>query len=117
MNARILASVSFTIIGVIMLSRSILLLQSLASVTTFAEHYEGSVVLLALGLAIPSVLLVVFGGILITKRDALARRLVPDADLGKGGDSRFMAVVAFAVLGFYLFITTLPWVGSMTRAR
>jgi hypothetical protein len=114
MSMRILASVAFTILGCVALYSAVLMLQGLLSIPAYMEEYQGNLLIIVVAIAFPLVLMVTGGLALILQRDRLATSVVGEADEGVGEiDSAQIPELAFALLGLYLVITTLPSLGSL----
>ena len=111
-NIRALASVAFTILGCVALYSAVFMIQGLMSIPAYPEEYQGNLVQIVLAFGFPLVLLVTGGIALITQRDRLARWVAHEAG-DEHADSGELADLAFAVLGLYLVITTLPSLGSL----
>lgn len=114
MNIRVLASVAFTILGCVALYSAVFLLQGLLAIPAYQEEYRGNLMLITVAMAFP-LLLVVTGGIaLITQRDRLAAWVVTESDERVDeAESGQLPELAFALLGLYLVISTLPSLGSL----
>jgi hypothetical protein len=114
MNIRVLASVAFTILGCVALYSAVLMLQGLLSIPAYMEEYQGNLFVIVVAIAFPLVLMVTGGFALISQRDRLATSVVGEMDEEVGeADSAHIAALAFALLGLYLVITTLPSLGSL----
>lgn len=116
MNIRVLASVTFVMLGCVALYSSILMIHGLLSIPGYADEYEGNLFLIIVAFAFPMVLLVTGGVALITQRDRLASWAAGDQgkeEEGEEADPGQLPELAFALLGLYLVISTLPSLGSL----
>ncbi len=111
-NIRVMASVAFTILGCFALYSAVFMLQGLMSIPGYPEEYQGNLILIAVAAAFPLLLLVTGGVALISQRDRLASWVVPasEEDQAEPGE---LPELAFALLGLYLVIATLPSLGSL----
>jgi hypothetical protein len=107
-----MASVAFTILGCFALYSAVFMLQGLLSIPGYPEEYQGNLILIVVATAFPLLLLVTGGVALITQRDRLASWVVPESgdDQAEPGE---LPELAFALLGLYLVIATLPSLGSL----
>jgi hypothetical protein len=112
MNIRVLASVAFTILGCFALYSAVFVLQGLLSIPGYPEEYQGNLILIVVAAAFPLLLLVTGGIALITQRDRLASWVVPDSGVDQAEPGE-LPELAFALLGLYLVISTLPSLGSL----
>jgi hypothetical protein len=114
MNIRVLASVAFTILGCVALYSAVFLFQGFLALPAYQEEYQGNLMLITVAMAFPLVLVVTGGIALITQRDRLAAWIVSESDEERvAADSQQIPELAFALLGLYLVITTLPALGSL----
>jgi hypothetical protein len=114
MNIRVMASVAFAILGAVALYSSILMIQGLLSIPAYADEYEGNHFLIIVAFAFPLLLMVTGGIALITQRDRLATWVAGDSgEEGEESEPGQLPELAFALLGLYLVISTLPSLGSL----
>ena len=114
MNTRVMASVAFTILGCVALYSSILMLQGLILIPAYGDEYEGNLLLMVVAYAFPLTLLMTGGVSLIAQRDHLAAWVVPGSkEKESETETGQLPELAFALLGLYLVIVTLPTLGSL----
>jgi hypothetical protein len=107
-----MASVAFTILGCFALYSAVFMLQGLMSIPGYPEEYQGNLILIAVAAAFPLLLLVTGGVALISQRDRLASWVVPHSG-EEEAETGQLPELAFALLGLYLVMTTLPSLGSL----
>ena len=115
MQTRDLAKLTFVITGIYALIASLPLLQALATMPFFPEETRGHTVVIILAWLLPFLILVFTGIGLIIRRDRLAQWLFPEIEQPEPTVARNDQVedLAFAILGIYLVVSTLPNLGSV----
>jgi len=115
---RDLARLAFVITGIFAIIASLPLLQALATMPLFPEETRGNTVVIILAWLLPFLILIVTGVGLIVRRDHLAQWLFPDSEHQDPPGARIDQIqdLAFAVLGIYLVVSTLPNLGSVASA-
>ena len=114
MKSKNLAALAFAILGIFTLGSSVSILQGLLTIPFFAQEFEGKIAGLVLAYLFPFVLMVTAGVYLIVKRYRLAAWVVFDAQDGESEQScTELPDLAFAILGLYLVVSTLPSLGSL----
>jgi hypothetical protein len=104
--------------GIYSLIASVPLLQALVTMPFFPEETEGNTVVIVVAWLLPFLLLVLTGVVLIARRDQLARWIFADVEAKTPTLVEIDDIqdLAFAVLGIYLVVSTLPNLGSVASA-
>jgi hypothetical protein len=114
MKIRDVASLAFTVIGVLAFLASFELVQAVATIPLYKDDIKGSPLEIAFALVVPTLILAAAGFLLIRKRNRLAEALFPRAETQDHAISLAdLQDLAYSVLGLYLAITTLPDLGSL----
>ncbi len=114
MNVKGLAVVAFVVLGIIALLYSISLLQGLLMFPSFQDEFEGKAWAVGLAWAFSFLLVVASGIFLIVKRSRLAAWISYECYEGASEESsEQLPALAFAILGLYLVVSTLPSLGSL----
>lgn len=119
MEVRDLGKLTFVITGIFALIASLPLLQALTAMPFFPEETKGRTVVIVLAWLLPFLILVFTGVGLIIRRERLVRWLFPaDSEQQEQAVVRIDQIqdLAFAVLGIYLVVSTLPNLGSVASA-
>ena len=118
MQVRDLAKLTFVISGIFALIASLPLLQALVTMPFSPEETRGHTVVIVLAWLVPFLILVLTGVVLIARREQLARWLFSDSEQQEpaGVKTDEIQDLAFAVLGIYLVVSTLPNLGSVASA-
>ncbi len=114
MNVKDLATVTFVVLGIVALLVSVSILQGLLVFPFFLEDFEGNTLAIVLAHVFPFILLVTTGVLLIVKRSRLAAWVSHDIyEDSSEESSEQLPALAFAILGLYLVVSTLPSMGSL----
>ena len=114
MRIRDVASLAFTVIGVLAFLATFGLIQALVTIPFYKDDLKGNPLGFALALVVPIATLAAAGILLIMKRNRLAEALFPDAAVqGDRITLPDLQDLAYSLLGLYLTLTTLPELGSL----
>ncbi|MEN8164491.1 MAG: hypothetical protein ABFS37_10215, partial [Acidobacteriota bacterium] len=114
MSIKNLAALAFVVLGIIALLYGVSMLQGLLAFPFFLEEFEGKAWAVGLAHVFPFILLVTFGVLLIVKRSRLAAWISYEFHEGPSEESsEQLPALAFAILGLYLVVSTLPSLGSL----
>ena len=114
MKVRDLAALAFVVLGIIALLYSVSMLQGLLMFPYIQDEFEGKAWVVGLAWFFPFLLMVASGVFLIVKRSRLAAWIsYEDYDGPSKESSEQLPALAFAILGLYLVVSTLPSLGSL----
>ncbi len=118
MKIQDLGKLAFVLTGIYALIAALPLLQALISMPFFPEEYSGRGAVIVLAWLLPLLVLVSTGIGLIVRRERLVQWLFQDSDNHESAALRIEEIqdLAFAVLGIFLVISTLPKLGSVASA-
>lgn len=114
MNSKHLAAVAFAVLGLAALLSSVPILQGLMMFPFYPDVWDGKTFAMLLTWLFPLAVLVTAGVFLIVKRFRLAAWVVFDSnEIDSERAWKELPDLAFAVLGLYLVISSLPSLGSL----